>query len=171
MKAAFVALPGCQVGQVTELLSDLSDYDWSIRTLTLGGQAVSTNCGLRLVADGNLYSTFPRDFRLLLLAGGTLTPQMTTDPGLIRFLRQYATTTGVIASIGNGTSLLAAAGLLGGLHVAIDTHCVQAFPEGFVHSIIENKDVTWDGGIITARQTAATSFTKGVFHLLRTYAS
>ncbi|QSO54421.1 DJ-1/PfpI family protein [Alicyclobacillus curvatus] len=167
--AAFLALPGCAIWQVASLQALLRAQGWSMRTLTLGGQAVDTDGGLHITPDANLYSTFPRDFKLLLVAGGHVTEGQLHDPGMTRFLRQYDVAGGLVASIGFGTSVIAAAGLIGGLHVAVDDECRQRFGELFEHAIVEKRDVVHDGSVITACAHAASEFANGVMRLLDTY--
>lgn len=77
---------------------------------------------------------------------------------------------GIIGSIGQGTVLLAAAGLLGGLHVALDENIPDVFEQKFEHSILDQDAVVWDGSVITGRGKAAPDFAEGVLHLLQTYA-
>ena len=169
MKAVFLALPDCEISQVAPLQRLLTAHGWSIRTLTIGGQAVRTDGGIRLASDGDVYRTFPGDFELLLVAGGKITEQDIRDPGLIRFLRQYDVSGGAIACIGSGAVIIGAAGLLGGLRAAVDSDLVQAFPEAFMHAILTDQPVARDGSVTTARSNAHAQFEEITVEILETY--
>lgn len=168
MMAAFVALPDCELLQIGGLLRELVRQEWSVRTLTLGGDPVPTDCGIQILADADLYTAFPRDFRVLLVAGGDISGAM-NDPSLLRFLRQYDASGGVIASIGSATAVMANAGLLGGLHITVDKSCRELYAQDFVHTIVDDEDVVFHGGVVTARSGAVTAFQEEVFRVLRTY--
>ncbi len=167
--AAFLALPGCAIWQVAHLQRLLKAHDWSMWTLTMGAKEVDTDGGLHITPDANLYDTFPRDFSLLFVAGGHVTERELGDPGLTRFLRQYDAAGGLVASIGSGTTVIAAAGLIGGLHVAVDAECLQRFSELFTHAIVQESDVVQDGSVLTACAHAEAEFANGVMRLIDTY--
>ncbi|KPV43345.1 DJ-1/PfpI family protein [Alicyclobacillus ferrooxydans] len=169
MKAAFLALPNCEIWQVATLQRLLTERGWSMRTLTIGGQTVCTDGGVRLVPDGDVYNTFPGDFGLLVVAGGTITEQDTRDPSLMRFLRQYDVSGGAIACIGSGAAIVGAAGLLGGLHTAVDSDVVQAFPDAFNHAILTDELVALDGSVTTAHRDAYELFGEVTLELTETY--
>jgi putative intracellular protease/amidase len=167
MKAAFLAFDQCALWQVGLLQLSLRECGWFIRTLSLGGQPVTTDGGVRLQADDAMDRAAPRDYQLLFIAGGQIDPIIAADSRIKRFLRQYDSTGQLIAAIGPSIQLLAVAGLLGGLRVAVESHIAEGYPAEFGHSILDDADTAKDGNIITAREGAFTEWTMDICEHLK----
>lgn len=157
-KAAYLAFPDAAIWQVAEAQRDLAQAGWTFRVLTMDGQPIATDGGVRLVADGSIRTTFPRDFGMVLLAGGKIADSVLEDTSLIRFLRQFDAGQGWIASIGQSTGVLAAAGILGGIRCSVDAPLVDDKPHLFETSILVDNPVVVDGNVVTARADAASAF-------------
>jgi len=162
MKAAFLAFEECSVWQVALLQMFLRKSGWTMRTLTLDGQSVVTDGGLRLVPDGGVERAAPRDYNLVLMAGGTPQPELAEDPRLHRFLRQYDGQRGLIAACAESVPYVAAAGLLGGLRVTTTAECYLQFEPFFHGTVFTGQDVCFDGNIVTSQGRDASAFARAV---------
>lgn len=162
MKVAFLALEGAALWQVTLLLKFLRDAGLTIRTLTPGGQPVTTDGGLHLRPDVALEHAVPRDYDILLMAGQDITMEDAENPQILRFLRQFAGHGGWIAASCASAVYLGAAGLLGGLRFTSMPQVVQTFEPYFVKSIFADTDVCVSGNIITSKGYAHFDFMMAV---------
>lgn len=162
MKAAFVALENCALWQVAMLQKLLYNDGWVWRTITLDGQSVRSDGGIRLAADSAVELASPRDYQLVLFAGGDVTEREAENPALQRFLRQFDGRGGWIAASCASAVILGATGLLGGRRFTALSHTVDAFPDYFSKSIFVNEDVSIDGNIITAKGHAHLEFATAV---------
>lgn len=162
MKAAFLAFDECSVWQVALLQMFLRKSGWTMRTLTMDGQSVITDGGLRLVPDGAIERVAPRDYNLLLLAGGRPHPELAEDPRLQRFLRQYDGQRGLIAACAESVLYVAAAGLLGGLRLTTTAECYREFEPYFHGTLFTAQDVCVDGNIVTSQGRDASTFARAV---------
>jgi putative intracellular protease/amidase len=162
MKVAFLAVEGTAVWQVTLLQKFLRDAGLTIRTLTPGGQPVTTDGGLHLRPDVALEHATPRDYDVLLMAGQDITVDNAEDPQILRFLRQFAGHGGWIAASCASAVYLGAAGLLGGLRFTSMPNVVKEFESYFAKSIYEDMDVCVDGNIITSKGYAHFEFMMAV---------
>lgn len=162
MKVAFLAFEGSAIWQVTLLQKFLRRAEWTIRTLTLEGQSVTTDSGLHLRPDGALETATPRDFDVVIMAGQDVHREEAEDPRIHRFLRQFAGHGGLIAASCASSVYLGASGLLGGLRFTSMPHVVREFEDYFSKSIFEDTDVAVDGNIITSKGHAHFEFMMAV---------
>jgi transcriptional regulator GlxA family with amidase domain len=88
---------------------------YDIRTASLGGAAVRTSSGLRLIPDGDLRDPRARHEDLLIVPGGEGARR--PDPELTAWLRAHGGQAGRLVSVCTGAFLLAEAGLLAGRRV------------------------------------------------------
>lgn len=166
MKAAFLAFPDCAVWQVALLQKVLTNAGWAIRTLTLDGKSVRTDGGLQLCPDGKVETAAPRDYNLVLMAGGPVQEQIADNPHLHRFLRQYDGQRGLIASASESILYVAGAGLLGGLRFTTSATCYQTYDSYFYGCQYEGKGVCVDGNIVSCQPQANREFTSAVCNQL-----
>ncbi|QQE80232.1 DJ-1/PfpI family protein [Alicyclobacillus sp. SO9] len=159
MKAAFLAIDGAALWQVALLQKLLHDDGWVWRTVTLDGRPVHSDGGIALAADAGLTSVAPRDFDLLLIAGGEIQPTTVANAGLHRFLRQFDGQGGWIAASCSASVYLGAAGLLGGRRFAAERETVDEWLSVFSKSMLVDEDVCTDGNFITAKGMAHVEFT------------
>jgi transcriptional regulator GlxA family with amidase domain len=97
---------------------------YQVTTASLGGGAVRTSSGLRIVPDADLRDQARAAPGLLLVPGGEGARRR--DPGLVGWLRDHAGAAGAIASVCTGAFLLAEAGLLDGRRVTTHwAHCAE----------------------------------------------
>lgn len=166
--ALFLAFPECAIWQVAPLQRALRQHGWTMRTVTVDQPTVSTDGGLVLTAQATVHTLYPRDARLLLMAGGDISGTLADDPSLHRFLRQYDLGRGWIAAIGNAWRPLAAAGLAGGRRLAVDGPLPErADVEGLHRAVFDSGPTAVDGNLITARSSAVAAFTAQVLTCLR----
>jgi|GEM_PF-3082434 len=162
MKAAFIALDECALWQVAMLQKILYQNRWAWRTLTLDGRPVITDGGIRLMPDSSVESASPRDYDLLAIAEGNVSPEQLEQTGLQRFLRQFDAQRSLITATGLAVVLLAGTGLLGGLRFTTNESVYYDFGKLFAHSIYTKEPVTVDGNIITAKEQAHLEFALAV---------
>lgn len=150
MKVAFVAWDECSLEDVSDALITLRESDCAVRTLTLGGQSVITNSGLTIQADGCLETVNARDYGLLVMPSGGVTPNLVEDPRLQRFVRQLnGQHNAWLSASGASTAILAAAGLLGGVKFTGPKRLLEEYAEYFRYSAWVDEDVCVDGNVIT----------------------
>lgn len=166
MKAAFLAFPNCAVWQVSLLQMLLTKSGWVVRTLTLDGQPVRTDGGLRIFPDGKVETAAPRDYNLVLMAGGPVHPQVVDNPHLHRFLRQYDGNRGLIAAASESIAYVAGSGLLGGLRFTTAETCYQDYESYFYGCYYTGQDTCGDGNIISCQPHAYEGFARAVCNYL-----
>jgi transcriptional regulator GlxA family with amidase domain len=161
VKVAFVAWENCSLEEMTRVLRQLRNAGCPVRTLTLDGGSVQTDCGLRLVSDGGLEHVNPRDFQLLLLPHGGVCPAVVEDHRLQRFIRQLNSAPDAwLAASGSASAILAAAGQLGGLQFTGPREVVAQFEPYFTYSVFTDKEVCVDGNVITSSGGAPEEFAR-----------
>lgn len=162
MKAAFLAFPDCAVWQVAFLQMWLAKSGWVMRTLTLDGEPVRTDGGLKIYPDGKVETAAPRDYNLVLMAGGTIQQQVVENPHLHRFLRQYDGYKGMIAAASESILYVAGAGLLGGLRFTTSEECYGVHEARFYGCLYTEEQVCVDGNVISCQPDAAREFAQAV---------
>ena len=97
---------------------------YEIRTASLGGGAVRTTSGLRILPDADLRALAATTCDLLLVPGGAGARRRNDE--LVAWLRGNAPAATRLASVCTGAFLLAAAGLLDGRRVTTHwSHCAE----------------------------------------------
>ncbi|MCY0887493.1 MAG: DJ-1/PfpI family protein [Alicyclobacillaceae bacterium] len=167
MKAALMALEGCSLWQTGQLARVLVKNDWRVRTLTLQGSPIATDGGQRIVSDGKLEEAVAMEYNMVLLPGGDYATASVFNAHAMRFLRQADGHNAWIAATGRGVALLAAAGMLGGLRVAVDEPTKIAFPTLFTNMRLVMGKAAVDGNIVTAHATADAEVTEAVAKYVR----
>ena len=115
---AFTLYPGVTpldlVGPLT-VLRDLPPY----RTVVVGEriEPLGTDTSLRLLPT-QTFEDVPNPFAVIVPGGGTATIQAMKDESLLSYVRSAAKTAAFVGSTGNGSLILAAAGLLAGRRAA-----------------------------------------------------
>ena len=166
MKTAFLAFDGCAVWQVALLQKLLQRNQWAMRTLTLDGIAVHTDGGLGLIPDGAIETASPRDYNLVLIAGGPVQSDVMTDHRLHRFLRQYDGFRGYLAVAGEAIAYIADAGLLGGLRFTTTKQFHTKNETLFHGGFYVEEPVCFDGNLISSDGSDVSEFAQAVLTLL-----
>jgi transcriptional regulator GlxA family with amidase domain len=123
-----------------------------VRTASLGGGAVRTTAGLRIVPDLDLRHAEPPD--LLLVPGGE--GARDCDPELIDWLRRNAGRAGQIASVCTGAFALAEAGLLTGCRVTTHWRHCATLAERFPDLTVDPEPIfIRDGNVLTSAGVTA----------------
>ena len=134
-----------------EVFSHASDA-YRVRTASLGGGMVRTTNGLRMIPDGDLLSTRPRD--LLLIPGGPGARQ--SEPELVGWVREHAGRAQRLASVCTGAFLLAEAGLLAGRRVTTHWAYCAALAERYPDIDVDPDPIfVRDGHVITSAGVTA----------------
>ena len=110
---------------VANWLSGRALYRW--QTLSLDGRAVRSSSGQRLPVDAGIGET--SRFDLLLVLASFDVKRLTRDHALKSWLRRVARHGATIGSIETASEVVAAAGLLDGLPVAVHWDNLQGFAE------------------------------------------
>ncbi|MDP9727613.1 DJ-1/PfpI family protein [Alicyclobacillus tolerans] len=157
MKAALLAFEGCSLWQMGQVNQSLTDAGIVIRTLTPGGNKIRLDGQQWLLADSALEPSAAFDYTIVLVPGGRYTPTVAENPHAIRFLRQADSHHAWILATGQGVGLLATAGLLGGLQVAIDDECEQLYSYRLQNVQKSNQVLAVHGNILSAHAHAGAS--------------
>jgi putative intracellular protease/amidase len=171
MKAAFLAFDQCAMWQVALLQMVLHRAGWVWRTVTLDGEAVQTDGGIRLAADGGLDGATPRDFQLVVMAGGEFSEAQINDPRVHRFLRQFDGSRGLIAASCASIQTVGAAGLLGGRRFTCLPHTLEAGTANFGYAVYTGDDVCVDENIISSKGHAHVQWAMAVCRTLGLFES
>jgi AraC family carnitine catabolism transcriptional activator len=110
---------------VANWLSGRARYRW--QTLSLDGKAVRSSAGQKLPVDAGIGDA--SRFDLLLVLASFDVKRLTRDHALKSWLRRVARHGGTIGSIETASEVVAAAGLLDGLPVAVHWDNLQGFAE------------------------------------------
>lgn len=110
---------------VANWLSGRTRYRWQI--LSVDGKAVRSSAGQRLLVDAGIGEA--SRFDLLLVLASFDVKRLTRDQGLKAWLRRVARHGATIGSIETASEVVAAAGLLDGLPVAVHWDNLQGFAE------------------------------------------
>jgi transcriptional regulator GlxA family with amidase domain len=125
---------------------------YEIRTASLGGAAVRTTSGLRIMPDADLREAGLRGdsaLDLLLVPGGAGARRR--DPELVGWLRENAPKAARLASVCTGAFLLAAAGLLDGRRVTTHWSQCERLAEQYPEVIVDPDPIfVLDGAIATS---------------------
>ncbi|MFD1673372.1 DJ-1/PfpI family protein [Alicyclobacillus fodiniaquatilis] len=161
-KAAFVALPGCLLGDLSALLRQIQHQGWRLRVFSLDGKPTTTGEGLHLLADAPLENTMPADLHLLMIPGGHYTPDVYQDIRLHRFLRQYDGQRRWIAASCEGVVCLGAAQLLGGVAFSAPASVRTNYEHILRHAVYRPQPITIDANIISSDGTNPVAWMKAV---------
>jgi transcriptional regulator GlxA family with amidase domain len=133
-------------------LEVFSGAGYRVRTASLGGGAVRTTSGLRIVPDLDLRHADAPD--LLLIPGGKGAREC--DPELIAWLRQHAGQAGQVASVCTGAFALAEAGLLTGRRVTTHWRYCAALAKRFPDLTVDPEPIfIRDGTFVTSAGVTA----------------
>jgi transcriptional regulator GlxA family with amidase domain len=125
---------------------------YDIRTASLGGRAVRTSSGLRLIPDGDLRD--PRAPDLLIVPGGEGSRR--PDPELTAWLRTHGRQAARLVSVCTGAFLLAEAGLLTGRRVTTHWAYCGALAARYPQVTVEPDPIfVRDGNVATSAGVTA----------------
>lgn len=152
---AVVVYPGVSALELVGTVSVLGGLglDTGFRTVTVAGdrEPVDANTPMKLVPEST-FEDVSQPFGILIPGGGLSTIRAMADENILRYVRSAAEGAQLVASVGTGALILAAAGLLDGRHAT--TH--RAYRE-----ILENLGATYverrwtsDGKFITSGGTS-----------------
>jgi transcriptional regulator GlxA family with amidase domain len=114
---AVVVYPGVSALELVGTVSVLSGLGLTtgFRTVTVGErrELVDANTPMKLVAEST-FEDVSRPFGILIPGGGMNTIRAMGDEKLLRYVRSAAESAELVASVGTGSLILAAAGLLDG---------------------------------------------------------
>lgn len=152
---AVVVYPGVSALELVGTVSVLGGLglDTGFRTVTVAGdrEPVDANTPMKLVPEST-FEDVAQPFGILIPGGGLSTIRAMADENILRYVRSAAEGAQLVASVGTGALILAAAGLLDGRQAT--TH--RAYRE-----ILENLGATYverrwtsDGKFITSGGTS-----------------
>jgi transcriptional regulator GlxA family with amidase domain len=152
---AVVVYPGVSALELVGTVSVLGGLglETGFRTVTVAGnrEPVDTNTPMKLVPEST-FEEISQPFGILIPGGGLSTIQAMGDENILRYVSSAAQDAQLVASVGTGALILAAAGLLDGRQAT--TH--RAYRE-----ILENLGATYgerrwtcDGKYITSGGTS-----------------
>jgi transcriptional regulator GlxA family with amidase domain len=134
---AVVVYPGVSALELVGTVSVLGGLglETGFRTVTVAGdrEPVDTNTPMKLVPDST-FEEISQPFGILIPGGGLSTIQAMGDENILRYVSSAAQGAQLVASVGTGALILAAAGLLDGRQAT--TH--RAYRE-----ILENLGATY----------------------------
>jgi transcriptional regulator GlxA family with amidase domain len=134
---AVVVYPGVSALELVGTVSVLGGLglETGFRTVTVAGnrEPVDTNTAMKLVPDST-FEEISQPFGILIPGGGLRTIQAMGDENILRYVSSAAQGAQLVASVGTGALILAAAGLLDGRQAT--TH--RAYRE-----ILENLGATY----------------------------
>jgi len=130
------------------------DPAYEVRTASLGGRAVRTSSGLRVIPDGDLRDYRPARPDLLIVPGGEGSRR--PDPELTGWLRAHGRQAGRLVSVCTGAFLLAAAGLLDGRRVTTHWFYCAALAAKYPELNVEADPIfVRDGNVATSAGVTA----------------
>jgi transcriptional regulator GlxA family with amidase domain len=128
------------------------DLGYDIRTASLGGHAVRTSSGLRLIPDQDLRRA--EDTDLLIVPGGEGARQ--PDPELVAWLHTRGPRARRLVSVCTGAFLLAEAGLLDGHRVTTHWYYCDALAARFPRLTVDPDPIyVRDGNVTTSAGVTA----------------
>jgi len=130
------------------------DPAYEVRTASLGGRAVRTSSGLRVIPDSDLRDYRPARPDLLIVPGGEGSRR--PDPELTGWLRAHGRQAGRLVSVCTGAFLLAAAGLLDGRRVTTHWFYCAALAAKYPELNVEADPIfVRDGNVATSAGVTA----------------
>ena len=122
---------------------------YRVQTAGLGGQAVRTSSGLRLMPGADLRDVDPATLDLLLIPGGPGARRR--DKDLVAWIRGAAPHASRVASVCTGAFLLAEAGLLSGKRVTTHWSRCAELAEQYPHVTVDPEPIfVRDGNVATS---------------------
>lgn len=161
-----MAFEQCAMWQVALLQMILHRQGWVWRVLSGDGLPVRTDGGIRLAVDASLNQVTPREFDMVVMAGGEFPEEAIENPQVHRFLRQFDGGRGLIAASCASILPLAAAGLLGGRRFTCLQQTIESNTSYFGHAIYTGDDVCTDENIISSKGHAHVEWTEAVCRAL-----
>ena len=154
MRTAFLGFDGCAIWQVALLQMFLANAGWTMDTITADGDEIVTDGGLRLRTTRALVGVRPRDYHLILMAGGDIPRSLVGDPSLQRFLTQSC---GIIAASCASAVLVGSAGLIVGDYTCMP-HTAERYRDCFPNGHYTGADVCRNNRIVTSQGHAHYEF-------------
>jgi AraC family carnitine catabolism transcriptional activator len=137
---------------VANWLSGVEVYRW--RSLSLDGKAVRSSAGLKLPVDAAIDDI--SKFDLLLVLASFDVRRLTRNQGLKSWLRRVARHGATVGSIETSSEVVAAAGLLDGMPVAVHWDNLQGFAESHPRCRAVSQLYTAEPGRLTCAGQSAT---------------
>jgi AraC family carnitine catabolism transcriptional activator len=137
---------------VANWLSGRTRYRW--QTLSLDGRAARSSSGQKLPVDAGIGDV--SKFDLLLVLASFDVKRLTRDHGLKSWLRRVARHGATIGSIETASEVVAAAGLLDGVKVAVHWDNLQGFAESHPRCQAVSQLYTTTGNRLTCAGQSAT---------------
>ncbi|ADU30587.1 ThiJ/PfpI domain-containing protein [Evansella cellulosilytica DSM 2522] len=157
-KIGFIVYEGFAIWQVSLMQMFLKQDGWEINTLSVDGGLVATDGGIYVDSE-ILDNKDPKEYDLILLAGGEINESLLDKQTLIDFLQEYD---GIIAASCASSMILGSAGLLDCEYTTMP-HIHAIYNEYYEDGTYVDTDLCVTDRIITSRGHAHYEFMMAVF--------
>lgn len=155
-KVALLVFPTFSEFEVSVAISLLrSSHD--LFTVTLDGETVTSEAGLRVMPHLSIDQADPNDYDVLLIPGGDMVHLKDAEP-VFEFVKRMAERRKLLAAICSGSYVLAKAGVLSGFYTVSLTRDQRDFLSCFDEDLYRYVDVVEADNILTAQGHAYVEF-------------
>jgi protease I len=152
MRALIISADGFEDQELLVPRDALRADGFTVNVVTPGAQPIHGKRGALVDADGDIGSTDPASYDLLVLPGGKAPAQLRKDPKVLSVAREFMVAGKPVAAVCHGPQILVAAGVLRGRKATAYAAVAGELKAAGADYI--DDEVVVDGNLITSRKPA-----------------